>query len=116
MDEIIKNKIKCFCINRIKGCEWIGLLKELCENHIYNCIFKQDKNIINNEILGRKHLNKESKFIDLNVIELSDDDNKNNKKHSKNKKRYIRSSSSDFSEEIINLGDTPPRIINLIDD
>ena len=116
MDEIIKNKIKCFCINRIKGCEWIGLLKELCENHIYNCNFKQEKNIINNEILGRKHLNKEPKFIDLNVIELSDDDNKNNKKHSKNKKRYIRSSSSDFSEEIINLGDTPPRIINLIDD
>ena len=116
MDEILKIKIKCFCFHRIEGCEWIGLLKELCEKHIYNCIFKQEEIFINSRILGKKYLNKEPEVIDLNVIEVTDDDHQKINKNSKHKKKNRKNTDSDYFEEVINLDDTPPRIINLIDD
>ncbi len=117
MDEILKTKLICYCINRKLGCQWTGFLKELCEKHINLCPYKKEEIIkIDNEILGKKYLIDNPEVIDLNIIELSDDENKKNKKNSKNKRKHRKNSDSDYLEEVINLNDTPPTIINLTDD
>ena len=117
MDEILKTKLICFCIYRKLGCQWTGYLKELCEKHINLCPFKKEEIIkIDNEILGKKYLKEKTEVIDLNIIELSDDENKKNKKNLKYKRKHRKNSDSDYLEEVINLNDTPPTIINLTDD
>jgi hypothetical protein len=117
MDEILKTKLICYCINRKLGCQWTGFLKELCEKHINLCPYKKEEIIkIDNEILGKKYLIDNPEVIDLNIIELSDDENKKSKKYLKYKRKHRKNSDSDYIEEVINLNDSPPTIINLTDD